>query len=111
MLYGLAAAGRCRRRSAGSARTRTPVVATVAAAAVVFVMGVLFPLELLARVTSMLALLIFALVNVSLLRVRRRASASMALPRLPAAVPALGFLLSLGLSGFQLFDFLRGLVR
>jgi APA family basic amino acid/polyamine antiporter len=93
-----------------AARTRTPVFATVAAAAAVFAMAALFPLELLARVTSMITLMIFALVNLSLLRVRTRESPSMTLPRLPAVVPVLGFFLSLGLGGFQLSDFLRGVV-
>jgi amino acid transporter len=86
-------------------RTQTPVVATFAAATGVFAMAAAIPLVSLARATSFITLLIFALVNVALLRIRARPGAD-AYGRLPAAVPAAGFALSIGLAGFQVADLL-----
>jgi basic amino acid/polyamine antiporter, APA family len=87
-----------------AARTRTPALATAAASGTVFVLAVTFPLEGLARTTAFTTLLIFALVNVSLLRVRRRqggAEGRDAVIRLPLAVPVLGLLFSAALAGVQ----------
>ncbi len=56
-----------------NARTRTPIVASASVAAAILVLALFFSLGELARFTSALALLIFAMVNVSLLRLKRRA--------------------------------------
>jgi amino acid transporter len=57
-----------------NALTRTPVLATVLATASVLLLALLLPLEELADVTARLTLVIFALVNISLIRIKRRAS-------------------------------------
>lgn len=90
-------------------RTQTPVVATLAVAAGVYLMAIAVPLESLARVTSFVTLLIFALVNVALLRIGARPEAGTA-GTLPAAVPAAGFVLSIGLAGFQVSDVLGAIL-
>jgi APA family basic amino acid/polyamine antiporter len=102
VLYGLAQQGWLPGRFAMIGRhTRTPIVATAAATAGVFMMALVFPIEDLARTTSFVTLLIFALVNLALLRIRGRAPASDWKP--PAlVVPMVGFAFSLGLAGFQL---------
>jgi len=92
-----------------AARTKTPALATAAASGAVFVMAVTFPLEGLARTTAFTTLLIFALVNVSLLRVRRRPDGVAGTEgpiRLPLAVPVLGFLSSVALAGVQAAELL-----
>ena len=74
VLYGLAhqgnlpaALGRVGRR------TRTPVMATAATTAVVLALALMAPLNDLAEATSRLTLLVFALVNTSLIRIKKRA--------------------------------------
>ena len=55
-----------------SPKTQTPIVATSAVAVVILLLATFFALGELARFTSTLALLIFALVNISLLRLKAR---------------------------------------
>lgn len=55
--------------------TRTPLVATGAVTGVVLALAVLFPLQELAEMTSRIVLLVFALVNAALLRLKTRADA------------------------------------
>jgi amino acid transporter len=87
-------------------RTRTPVFATVVTSAVIFAVALLFPLETLARIASLVTLLIFAIVNLALLRLHGRDSAGVRTPHLPSAVPLAGLVLSLALAGFQIAAFL-----
>jgi amino acid transporter len=56
-------------------QTRTPIVATSAVALAIAFLAAFFTLGELARFTSTLALLIFALVNISLLRLKTRSEA------------------------------------
>lgn len=74
-----------------NARTQTPIVATSLVAAVIFVLALFFSLGELAWFTSTLALLIFAMVNISLLRLKRRAIHQ---PRfqVPGIIPGLALL-------------------
>jgi amino acid transporter len=71
-------------------RTRTPVTLTAAVVTTVLVVTLLLPLEDLARITTCLLLVVFTLVNVALLRLRRDAEAPRAPFRIPAPVPWLG---------------------
>ena len=90
-----------------NARTRTPVRATVLAA--LLVMGFAFTLTLvtLAKITSLITLLIFAMVNLALVRLGdRRESRSRETYRIPRWVPLLGFVFSIGFALFQITEFL-----
>jgi amino acid transporter len=62
-------------------RTHTPLVATVTAGAVILVLALLVPLHDLAEVTARLTLVVFAVVNLALVVIRRRA----------ASFPTIGF--------------------
>jgi APA family basic amino acid/polyamine antiporter len=57
-----------------NARTRTPLIATGTVTAIVLVLALGFPLEGLAEWTSRIILVIFTLVNISLLLLKRRGS-------------------------------------
>lgn len=57
-----------------SPTTRTPVVATAFTTACVLLLSLTLPLHNLADVTSRLTLIVFALVNISLVRIKRRGS-------------------------------------
>lgn len=78
--------------------TRTPVNATVLVTAAVLILSIAFPLESLAEATSLLTLVIFALVNAALVRLKRRTGLAPAgCFTVPMAVPIAGCLLCLTL--------------
>lgn len=88
-------------------RTRTPLRATVLAATLVLVLAFALKLVTLARVTSLVTLLIFAMVNLALLRLGRRgAVGEPAARRLPRWVPMSGFVFSLVFALFQVAEFI-----
>jgi amino acid transporter len=55
-----------------NARTRTPIVATVAVSALLLLMALWLPIETLAKATSYFLLIVFTLVNLSLWRLKRQ---------------------------------------
>jgi amino acid transporter len=76
-------------------RTRTPIVATGFFSAVLIPVTLWFPIEDLAKITSFIILIIFALVTLSLvvIKLRLRHRTSDANYRLPVLIPLIGFLL------------------
>jgi amino acid transporter len=77
-------------------RTHTPVLAVAASASGVLVLALWLPLGRLAAITSILTLVIFALVNLALVRVKRRVPEPAGVRRFPAWIPAAGFAVTLG---------------
>lgn len=71
-------------------RTRTPLLATGCVAVLVLVFALLLPLTSLARITSMLILTVFALVNLALFLIRRGGPSPAGGFRVPSWVPAVG---------------------
>ncbi len=98
VIYGLADQGELPRRLAYvNARTRTPVAATLLVAGIILVLALLVPLERLAEVTSTIVLIVFALVNLALLAIKRRGTPAPEGMRVwPSWVPAIGFVASAG---------------
>ncbi len=95
--------------SAVHPRTRTPVRATAAIAALVLFLALWFPLVTLAAATSTIILVVFALVNLALLRIRRREEQPPeAVPRYPLWIPAGGFVLCLAFLGLRLATLITG---
>jgi len=84
-----------------SPRTHTPVVATVIAGALVLVLALTLPLGTLARITSVIVLIVFALVSVSLWRLKLRGAAHEGF-QVPLAIPVLGTIVSFGVVGVEL---------
>jgi len=78
-------------------RTRTPLVATGTVTAVVLILALAFPLEGLAEWTSRIVLVIFALVNLALLLLKRRTSPAGGSFTVGIWVPCAGFLTCLAL--------------
>ncbi len=83
-------------------RTQTPAVATLVVAGSILVMALLLPVETLARVTSLLLLVVFALINLALLRIKQKADMSYAGFIVPRWIPWAGLVSSLGFLGYQL---------
>ncbi|UCE87141.1 MAG: amino acid permease [Deltaproteobacteria bacterium] len=103
VIYGLADQGSIPARFGRvSPRTRTPLLATGAVTFAVMALALAFGLEPLARVTSLVTLSIFAIVNLSLLRIKYREPPPRGSAIVPAWVPVLGFLASAGIIAFEL---------
>ncbi|MGE0624853.1 MAG: APC family permease [Pseudomonadales bacterium] len=95
VLYGLASRGQLPALFARvNARTRTPLLATLAISLLVLLFALWGRLAGLAMLTSELMLVIFALVNLSLWRIRRREISPPATLHFHPLVPLTGFLLS-----------------
>jgi amino acid transporter len=83
------------------ATTRTPLLATAVVALAVMALAVGLPIEPLAEATSVVVLAVFTLVNLALLRLKRRAPHPAGVWRVPWPVPLGGFLASAAFLGFE----------
>lgn len=102
MLYGMAQAGWTFRTLAFvSSRTRTPVVATAVVAAGVLLFALWLPLVTLAKLTSFAILVVFVLVNLSLIRIKKVQKAPEGIRVYPVWVPYGGLMLAIVLLVFQ----------
>jgi amino acid transporter len=79
-----------------SARTRTPLLATFLVTALVLALALTGRLAPLAETTSVTMLVVFALVNLALWRIKRRDPGPPGVRALPLWVPVAGFLVSVG---------------
>lgn len=86
---------------------RTPLLSTAAVTAATLVLALALPLVSLAKATSAAILVVFALINLALVRIKRRAAAPTGVHSYPLAVPVTGFVLSLLLLGFQVAELVR----
>ena len=73
-----------------NARTRTPLLATLVVSLAVLLMALWLPIGTLAKSTSYFLLLVFALVNLSLWRMKRSSAAPAGIIHVPLWVPAAG---------------------
>ena len=107
VFYGLAAQGWL---PAGLARihpkTHTPLAALALVGLAIAILGLLFPLERLARASAVMTLLVFALINFGLLRLGKPEPGS-GLFVAPRWLVVLGFIGSLALVAFQLAEAFR----
>ncbi|MRG73426.1 amino acid permease [Alphaproteobacteria bacterium HT1-32] len=77
--------------------TRTPVIATILVSVIVLVLALGFNVERLAATTSQIALTVFTIVNLSLIRLKMRENAPFVPLNLPMWVPVSGVICCLGL--------------
>lgn len=87
-----------------SSITQTPVIATLVIGSVIWLLALLFPLVTLAKITSFIIILVFALVNFSLVTIcfRESALASFYMALKAAFLPLLAGILCLALLAAQL---------
>ena len=83
-------------------RTKTPVVATVLVAAIVLTLSLFVAIERLAELTSQVALAIFAIVNLSLIFLKRREQRTAIGFQVPIFVPVSGLVTCVALFSFGL---------
>jgi len=86
--------------------TRTPVLATMTTMIGVIVFALYFPIQSLAAITSFLVLVVFAIINFSLIKVKLRTGQKIVPFQIPIWVPVLGVLTTIGLAGFSLVQYL-----
>jgi amino acid transporter len=105
VLYGMSREGWLH-RALGKvhARTRTPLLATAVATAIVLTLALWLPLVTLAKATSFVILIVFALVNLSLVRIKRKHPRPEGIRIYPAWIPLAGFLSATGFVLFQLYQ-------
>jgi amino acid transporter len=88
-------------------RTRTPIVATCAVAAVVLVLALGLPIVVLAKVTSTILLVVYALVNLALVVIKIRDREPPAVgPSYPIWLPITGVVACAGFVSFHLISLL-----
>ena len=87
--------------------TRTPLNATAVVAGCILVLALGFPIEPLAGATSMLALVIFTLVNLALVRIKRKDPRPTGITVYPTWIPVLGALASAGFFIFAVAEISR----
>lgn len=83
--------------------TKTPLAATIVVTAAILVFALWLPLTVLAKITSMIVLLVFGLVNLALISVKRREGPLEGSFIVPVWVPVLGAATSAMLVLVQLF--------
>ena len=89
-------------------RTRTPIAATYAVAAVVLVLALGLPIVVLAKVTSTILLVVYSLVNLSLVVVKSRDRERPAAgPSYPIWLPITGVVTCVGFVSFHLISLLQ----
>jgi basic amino acid/polyamine antiporter, APA family len=95
MIYGLSARGQLPARlGAVNRRTRTPLTATLIVTAIVLMLALIGRLTTLAEATSLLMLTVFVMVNLALLRIKRRQPHPAGIHVFPYWVPIAGLLFS-----------------
>lgn len=96
IVYGMAAKGWLPSSlSYISFRTKTPVTATLLIGVITIALSLLFDIVTLASYSSMLILITFTLVNVSLIRIKSSIPAPEGVTQVPLWVPCLGVLLNI----------------
>jgi amino acid transporter len=104
IFYGMAKKGWLWRGLAGvNKKTQTPINASLLAVVIILGLALWFPIEGLARATSFLVLVVFALVNAALIAIKRSGPAPTGVLDNPMWVPVAGFVSSSALVIFQLF--------
>lgn len=83
-------------------RTQTPLATTALMASAVLLLALWLPLVTLAKATSAILLAVFTLVNLALVRIKRRAPAAEGALALPLWAPVVAFVLTLAILGFEL---------
>jgi APA family basic amino acid/polyamine antiporter len=80
-----------------SPRSRVPLRATFIAGALVLVLALALPLVSLAKTTSGMVLVVFTMINLALIRIKRREPVPEGVRAIPMAVPVIGVVASLSI--------------
>ena len=84
--------------------TRTPLLSTAVASLIVLALALWLPLVTLAKVTSFVILVVFALINLSLVMIKRRLPRPVGARVYPIWIPVTGFISAAGFVLFQVYQ-------
>ena len=84
--------------------TRTPLLSTAVATLIVLVLALWLPLVTLAKATSFIIMVVFALINLSLVRIKHRLPRPEGIRIYPVWIPVAGFLTATGFVVFQMYQ-------
>ncbi|MCR4346456.1 MAG: amino acid permease [Sulfuricaulis sp.] len=84
--------------------TQTPLLSTAVATAIVLALALWLPLVTLAKVTSFIILIVFALINLSLVLIKQRHPKPDVIRVYPVWIPITGFLAATGFVLFQIYQ-------
>lgn len=87
--------------------TQTPIIATLLAGLVVIILALIGSLSSLAKMTSIIILIVFSLINLSLWRIKQRDPAPENCTVFPSWIPLLGFIFS---TAFVTTEIIRALL-
>lgn len=108
ILYGLARQGWVHHELARLHKIRrTPVIATIFVTSLMIVAGLLLPLVALAELTSFLVLVVFCLVNISLIKIKHRHKNHGGFITVPKAIPIIGAVSCLSMIIYQLAKYIK----
>lgn len=86
-------------------RTQTPILATILVALCILIFALWLPLVTLAKITSFIMLILFSLVNLSLIVIKSKpVIADEGIITYPTIIPVIGLFLCLALIGLQIFN-------
>ena len=88
-------------------KTQTPVIATVLAGLVVFLLALIGHLSTLAEITSFIMLIVFSLVNLALWRIKRNEPSPEGCITFPQWMPLLALIVS---SGFVILEITKAII-
>jgi amino acid transporter len=83
-------------------KTHTPIASTILSGVIVFVFATFFELLTLAQFSSFVIFIVFTVVNLSLILIKRKTPGPVGIRTYPLFVPVMGILLNLTLLGFQI---------
>ncbi|MFT6057513.1 MAG: amino acid transporter [Pseudohongiellaceae bacterium] len=92
-----------------NSRTQTPVLATVVITAIIIGTALWLPIETLAKTTTYFLLILFCLINLSLVRIKQLEETPDHVFAVPSIVPITGFTASLLFLGMQTWSLLSNL--
>jgi amino acid transporter len=85
-------------------RTQTPLISTMLVTLVVLILALWLPLVTLAKATSFVILVVFALINLALVRIKRREPRPNGIKVYPVWIPVAGFVSTTAFVLFQLYQ-------
>lgn len=84
-----------------NSKTRTPIWSTVFATVFILILALSFNLESLAKATNYILIAVFILINLALIRLKRKVPNPEGVKTYPMIIPILGAIFSLGILVFQ----------
>jgi len=107
VMYGLASRGQLPKTlSFVHPKSQTPLLATFIATIIVLVLALVGQLSTLAEITSLIMLCIFSMINLALLKIKKRIPTTQDSINFPRWIPLTGFIVSSGFLIFVFIDFI-----